>query len=362
MNILLVAPSNLKYSPYVRQYSSILAESDDVVYDISCWDRLPLKYINLVSDLAFQNVRNIYSYQDLKVNSIRRGYFAYKSYSKYIAELLLKNHYDLVIVFTLQLSCTLNLSNYRGVKILDIRDYHWLIKLNSKRIFKKFDEIVISSPGFKTWLPKNRYYHINYNITNQAILESEMYLLKPNKTEIINISYVGLIRDDEIQLDLVSTLSNQKEFLFQYFGRFVKSDSRLIRYADGNFNVSLNGEYDLSQEKEIYKKSHFINLVMSYDNNSSTLLPNRLLNSVVYCRPIITLKGSYTAEIVSEFNLGIIIDISELKVNRLKLSNLVTNFDYNAYLAGRERYLKLIHNNQELFICYLRNLIRRGAK
>ena len=88
--------------------------------------------------------------------------------------------------------------------IVDIRDYHFLVNTNRvKKVLQKSKMIVISSEGFKQWLPSTQKIILNHNISFNKInelLDSKKEIINTNK---IVISYIGHIRDYNVNKKFV---------------------------------------------------------------------------------------------------------------------------------------------------------------
>ena len=146
MKIALICPSNMLYMPYVDNYEAIL-KANEINYTIVNWDRFSIEK------------ESEFIYRDKKIGH-QRNYFDYYKYYRFVLKILKNNRFDKVIVFGLQMAYFLNkylIKNYKGNYIIDIRDYNKIIKIfNPAKIIKNSAVTVISSPGYKQWLPESK--------------------------------------------------------------------------------------------------------------------------------------------------------------------------------------------------------------
>lgn len=347
MKIALVCPSNLLYMPYVRNYEKILNE-EKIKYEIIKWDRFNDidKKMSLV-------------YRDSKTGH-KRNLYDYFKYKRFIEKIIKNKNYDKIIVFGIPLAFMLRRllqGKYRNRYIIDIRDHHKI--LNYFKIDKVIENsllTVLSSPAFKSWLPLSNKYVINHNTSLERIEDINTKGVKA-KTEMLNISYIGAIRDYQINSDFIHSLKNKKNYNLLYHGEGTVNQS-LTKYIHSNEirNVVLTGRYDSNQEHELYKNSDLIN-ILYYPNsiNNRTLMPNRFYNTLIYGQPLIAFEGNYLSDIIKENNLGLVInsfeDIEE------KIESFLLDIDRSTYEENRIDYLKEIIKDNKTFKNKLINYI-----
>ncbi len=329
MRIALVCPSNMVYMPYIGNYKKILEETG-VDYDIINWDRFSIEE---ESEIVFK---------DTKIGH-RRGFLDYYKYSKFVLNILKNNNYDKIIIFGIQLVFFIErflIREYSNKFIIDIRDRHGIIKFfNIKKAIDNSAFTVLSSPGFKEWLPKSNRYIINHNTkalkleaTNDEVLVKERIIL----------SYIGAIRDYDVNIQLINDLDISKRIKLEYHGEGIVN-AELCAYIERNHikNVEITGRYTSEIEDDFYKKSDIINiLIPDTDINSKTLLTNRLYQAVVFGKPILTNKGSYQATVIKKYNLGIVIDSID-NVEK-KIMEYFNDFDMKVFNFGRESFFEKV--------------------
>lgn len=300
-------------------------------------------------------------YRDGKVGH-QRSYLDYLKYKKFIIKRLNSEKYNKVVVFGIQLSYFLKkylVNKYKGQYILDIRDSNKIIHyFNIKKIINNSKFVALSSSGYKEWLPKSDKYIINHNtqIENLSNLKHLNFNFKDKK---LNISYIGALRDLEVNLEFIESLKNSVNISLFYHGEGV-INKNIHKYVVKNNiqNVQLTGRYNRKDEGDLYYNSDVINVLRYNDSiNNKTALPNRLYNAVFQGKILLALKGTYLAELVEMYNLGLTIDsFSNLEE---RIYNYLNEFNVEQYLSGRSSFLEFVIKDNEEFKFALINFISK---
>ncbi|MBU3159853.1 glycosyltransferase [Clostridium frigoris] len=347
MRLALILPANVLHAPYLNYYTEIL-DKTKVQYDIINWNKLNLK----------EDIINAYTFNfkcGYKSNTLSKivGYYLF---SKFVKRILCKEKYDKLIVFIPQFALFLSdilSKEYKQKFILDIRDYgkanRYIKRLES--IINNSEFTVISSAGYKKWLPLKYNYVISHNTLftdYNAIDERDKFDLR-NKTEII-ISNIGVIRNYHENCKAIDSFKQSTKFKLRYIGKGICEED-LKKYCNNNNidNVSFHGKYSKNEELRFYQQSDIINLIVpmnSVGNNSA--MANRFYNACISRCPLIVNKGSYMAEIVKSYNLGMAMDIDNDNMIE-EVSKYINNFDYDKFIKGCKVFLSKIENEQKIF-------------
>jgi hypothetical protein len=350
MKIALVCPSNKLYMPYVSTYEKILRESN-VDYTIIYWDRFKLEE----SD-------SIFKYQDKKIGH-QRNYLDYYKYKNFVINHLINKNYDKIIVFTLQLSYFLKkylIKNHAGNYVIDIRDYNKIFKYsNFQHLIANSAFTVISSPGYRIWLPESSKYVINHNTTidnldNLVPLSQTMN----NKKNTINIATIGVLRHWDVTVDLVESLKNIKEFNLDFHGEGTINQKLKTHVIENNINnVNVYGRYQEDVLEQLYSKADLINTLLHSNNiNCRTLLTNRLYNAALYGKPMLSLRGTYLADQIRKYKLGLVIDSFDGISSKIK--EYMSEFNKLDYESGRISFFKEVIGENIYFSAQLKTFIK----
>ena len=338
MKVVLICPSNMLVMPYVTNYVDIL-KSSKADYTIINWDRLCLEN---ESEFTFRDGKK----------GLQRSFSDYCRYSKFITAHLNKIQYDKVVVFGLQLSFFLSAllqNRFAGNYILDVRDRNKIINfLNLKKIIKNSSFVVISSNGYKKWMPPSDKYIINHNTRISSIEE-----IKPaNSIDInkpIHIGYIGAPRDYRINAKLIKALIDSKRIKLFFHGAGVINDRiETLIGANNVKNVFQTGKYEKDQEEKLYMNEDLINVLRYNDSiNNSTALPNRIYTSAIYGKLLLAFKGTYLAEVVKEYGLGLVLE--SFKDAEDQIFNYIKEFNISNFDEGRKRFLLNVINENTTF-------------
>jgi len=332
MKIALICPSNMLYMPYVGNYENIL-KKNKVEYDIINWDRFDI-----------EDKINPCKYRDKKIGH-KRNYFDYCMFKKFIVKILDSTKYDKVIVFGIQLSFFLKgilRKKYNMNYIIDIRDHNRIINyFNFGKIIRDSSFTVISSSGYLDWLPKENNYVINYNtqISSLSELASPHIILSKDK---ISIAYIGAIRDYKVNIDFITALNNDERINIKFHGEG-DINKNIQDYLNFNLikNVSLTGQYKKNEEALLYYNNDLINVLRYNDGiNNKTALPNRLYNAAIYGKPMLAYAGTYLANQIEMYKLGIVVDSFDDIEN--KIYDYLYSFDTDIFIQNRNTFISRV--------------------
>lgn len=349
MKIALICPSNIIYMPYINCYKELL-EINRIDYDIINWDRFNI-----------EEHCNETTYRDSKIGH-KRNYFDYLGYKKFIKKKLNKKKYNKIIVFGIQLTYFLKkylLSEFKNNYIIDIRDHNQIIKFfNLDKLIKNSAHTVISSPGYKIWLPQGNDYLINHNIKFNNLKNIENIEKAPSISK-VDISCIGAIRDYKINIELINALKNNNRFNISFHGEG-DINKNLKKYIEEKniTNVNLSGRYNPVEEESLYSRSGLINVLRYNDGiNNETALPNRLYNAALYGKPMIAFKGTQLSSCIEEYNLGLVIESFE--DIETKIENYLKEFNMESYNHFRFGFFKKVINDNNYFIEKIETFIQK---
>jgi hypothetical protein len=325
--------------PYFRIYENVLKELG-VNYKTLVWDRLEK---NEVSDFIYSD----------KLNKHSRGAFEYYKFSCYIREILTNKNYRRVIVFGIQIAFFLSgflKKNYSGRYIFDIRDYHYIMKIwfGANSFITNSEFCTISSVGFMDWLPQNNKYYVSHN-ARDFFLEGCASINFVEKKYPLNIACIGSLKDFEINEKLMTYLRNSKTYRLSYHGDGVINQQLEDFIVNSKiFNASVTGEYFPEAEGSLYESADYINMLMSSDSiNNNTCMANRLYNAVFYGKSLIVMNGSFMANVVEKYNLGVVLDSLLSMENRL--ADYEKNFNIHEYNKNRRNFMDVVKKENKLF-------------
>lgn len=336
--IVLICPSNLCYSPYVRHYLDAF-KKHDVGYDILYWDRFNLN----------ENKEWV-RYSDRKIGH-RRDSYDYLKFSRFVKKTCSEKKYARAILFTVPLAFFLSdffRSKYIGKYVWDVRDYHLTARFfNLYDFVRSADFVAISSPGFREWLPDSNNYHVCHNISRSCY--EGAFHDDPISFSPMIISYIGGLRDYEVNSSLVRELAGSRDVMLEYHGQGIANGklSKLIKSIDAN-NITMTGHFDPINEHRLYAKASIINAIIPPKGiNNLSLLPNRLYQSILHQRPLLAIRGTRTATMIRDQNLGLVLD--RIKGCEIKILEFAADHDRKIFLQNSSCFLSDVEFENEKF-------------
>jgi hypothetical protein len=346
MKVGLLLNANIYLSPYVKIYSKILDELK-VDYDLLAWDRIK------IGEKTGVIYKRYFPYGTKKKIIWVINYYAY---SIFLKKHIKVNQYDRLVVFGPQIGLFLLAFfklRYKRRICFDFRDifidqmfpklFHRLLSISSLN--------VISSNGFRSYLPKEFEYTLCHNFNIDIVNDS---INKISDAPVFNkipitIMTIGEIRNYEQNYQLMKELSNNPYYLIKFIGNPGKAGLKLKQDSiENNFNnVEFLGHYEKKDEPSLIKDADFLNIYYPPTIGNKTAMSNRFYNALIYKKPIIALKDSTQGMYVEKYKLGIVIK-SCSNLNE-QIQEFVSNFNKDEFNQNCIILLKEFRNNYEIF-------------
>ena len=354
MKIALVLAGNIWFAPYLSIYTKMLDEWK-ISYEIISWNR----------DGNDPNIGIQYG-EKLNVKNGGADLLSYWKYLSFVKKKILQNRYSKLIVFGPQIGILLHSflrKYYNGRYILDYRDLSIEQKFYLQGVFKSLLKHsyanVISSPGFKKYLPSNVQYYISHNFDAslvECVLESKSYSYKWKAPDVVDVLTIGGIRDYSSNIEIIKSLANNSNFMLRFIGKGHAADlsqQYTIKYAIQN--VSFEGFYSKEKEGTYIEKCTFLNVFYPTVKTHSTALSNRFYNALIYKKPMIVTSNSTQGDLVDNYQLGISIVNTDNLV--LKLNDYISNFDYLSFCQRCDLLLSSFMNDYLVLKKMVKNFV-----
>lgn len=305
--VALVVSNNVWFCPYVYIYTDLL-KTRHVDYDIISWNR------NGKKEDAIQ-----YNYTPTSRSPLML-LWAYRKFASFVKKTIKKDGYDRLIVFTSQLGiflCDFLKQEFEGRYIFDFRDLSLEQKVYFKRPFlmvlRNSFANVISSPGFKKYLPSGFSYILSHNFNvetvRKAFDEQEEMELNRNSIDVLTI---GGIRDYETNVQVMEHLLNVEGFTVRFVGEGPSAADLQKRAEELNAsNVYFEGYYPKEKEKVYVSEASFLNIFYPRKPSHDTAISNRFYNSLIYRKPMITTKHTTQGDYAELYKVGLALESCE---------------------------------------------------
>ena len=333
MKVALLLPAEPEKAPYIQYYIDVFKEKG-IEYDVRAWNRSgnnPKVLERLImyeapSPDTLSNIKKV------------RGFWGFK---QFVEKTVRQKQYDRLVVHTIMLAVFMSsfLKQYYGGKyILDIRDecsLYGIMKLRLPVLLKYSFCNVISSWGFKTWLPEAEYV-ISHNIGFRW--KEKMNMPAPDSFfhhQPLDILTIGQIRHFDGNRILIDELGNRGNMKMHFAGDGVDV-SRLVEYCKEKKinNVVFSGRYLKENEDDIVSTSDFVNILLP-QTRVQQAMANRFYLAILNYKPVIVNAESIQAEYVRKYGLGIVWELGTSLKNAIE--DYIARFDIEQFLDGRRK-------------------------
>ncbi len=334
MKIAIVVPNNVWFCPYVNIYTEVL-KKHYIPYDIISWNR------DGKQEEAIQ-----YNYVPKSRNPLVL-IWSYKKYASFVKKIVKSNRYERLIVFTPQLAiflCDYLKREFKNKYIFDYRD----LSLEQKPYFKKsFLKIlknsyanVISSPGFRRYLPEGFDYLLSHNFNVEAVRKAIKDESVPKfKSNPIDVLTIGGIRDFDSNVQVIEHLANVDGFSVRFVGKGPSAVDLQNRAKELKAtNISFEGYYPKEKEQDYVKEATFLNIYYPRRPSHDSAISNRFYNSLIYRKPMITTKNTTQGDYAEKYNIGVALENCESLPEVLK--SYIASIDANEYCINSNKLLR----------------------
>ncbi len=343
---LLISMFSKNESSYAKYYIDTLKKKNKT-YDIIYFERYDLNAEAEENEILFKHFCPTGGSKIKKISVMMK-------YALFIRRYL-KDKYGCAIILTTIpgiFTCDLLIRNYKNRYLIDIRDYthekNKLFYCVLKKIIKNAYATVISSRGFKQFLPREYSYIVTHNISHNYKQKEHARCLKKGKC---TIGFVGSIRYYEENMKLINQLKNNDDFQLVYWGSSTQGFN-LEEYSKENnvYNIEFHGKYNNDDKDSIYQNIDIINSIYGVKGLETILaIPNRLYDAAIYRCPIIVSKGTYLAKVVEGLHMGIAVDIHQDDVVKI-LRAYIDSFNVEQFENGCYKLLAMVEKDMENFM------------
>lgn len=347
--IALVIPNNIWVSPYLSIYTRMFDEKG-VEYDIISWNREGRDE----EGIQFQ-------YKEKSRNQLA-VLWSYLKFARFLKKTIKNNGYEKLIIFTPQVGIFLSSfleKNFKGLYIFDYRD----LSLEQKPIFaKRFRKVlsnsyanIISSPGFKRYLPEGFEYLVSHNFNIDMVKKAMETETAPYEGDFNSLLTIGALRTD-MNYEVMDALGNVSGFKLSFVGKGNAAKAlELYSKGKGYDNVVFTGFYKKEEEPLIYEKHALVNIIYPLIPSHISALSNRFYNSLIYKRPMIVTSGTVQGDYAEQYGVGLVIDNCE-KLDE-KILEYQKNLDFIHYTQQCNRLLTDFMKENETFEGVVRTFV-----
>lgn len=307
MKIAIISIGNIYRLPYLEKYIQQIPEEYGV--DIIFWNRENRSERHDRANMVPFN----YAVGEKTIDKIK-GYLQFRHFA---AAILQRDVYDRIIATPTQAGLLLAdklTQKYTGRYIFDIRDYchenfRFVRRVEEKLIDGAF-ATVISSSGYKSFLPDNREYILVHNNRRLSDLRVRELRKRDRDRTPITLSFVGYIAYKDQHKKMIDLFKNDNRFRLLFAGA---GSEELKLYCEKHdiWNVTVRGEFAPSEILDFYQETDIVNGI--YGGNCVELdyaLSNKLYLAAATRTPIVSNCNTFAEELSTEYHFGVGLDMS----------------------------------------------------
>ena len=295
--------------PYLNLYLEGLSRDRNEVH-LVYWNRdLQDEDLSSVEGVKLHEFK---AYQDDEVSKISK-LNNFLKFKKYVSSVL-KEGFDFIItlqsVTTVLMADVLLSKSFKGNYIYDYRDCTY----ESNRLYRAAVEAlvrgsratVVSSEGFKKYLPESEKIKLAHNLLSEDLKSAEGVASGKGAAEKIRVGFWGFLREEKINKEIIKKLANDPRFELHYYGREQKTALSLKAFASQSKieNVFFHGEYNPKEKCELIKNTDIIHNAYC-EAGMPLAMSNKFYDGVIFSKPQLCMVGSFMGEVVQKNNVGI---------------------------------------------------------
>lgn len=339
--ICFIIMGNIYTVPYLSTYTKHIKGKYSVIY----WDR------EGKNEVDGNNQHYCFTKKLATKDKIGKA-VGFVQYRKFVKRILLQEKFDLVVflqTWSALLMADVVEKYYPGKYIVDVRDYTYeknpIIYRREKKLMKQAAMCIISSEGYRDFLPPHDYYILH---NTRELPEEKVAALqgRNKKKEILTISFIGYVNYQDQHKKLLMSLKNDRRFHLNFIGTRAMELSAFCQ-ENGIHNVTLMDTFDAAKILDFYENTDLINNL--YGNNTPILdyaLSNKLYFSAQLQIPILTCSNTYMSKVAGAYNFGFDVDVEDSDIGD-KLWKYYNAIDWEQLSKGCEKFMKKVRTEQK---------------
>lgn len=340
--ICFISIGDLDLMPYLSSYTKYI-EGD---YYSIFWQRSSQN-----NNIESRNTAYVYK---RKFNNAFGKIFGYIGFRKFSKKILKNGHFDCVVILQTIAGIVLNdflNKNYKNKFVVDVRDYslekNKLFYLIEKKLFFNAYSCVISSEGFKEFLPQQNYI-LCHNVRDLSLQDVSIIKDRKKKTDKLNIAYIGCVHYIEQFKKMIMSLKNDNRFIISFIGEGADNLTEFCKEHNIN-NVVIKPRFNPNEILSFYSDVNIINNL--YGNNTPLLdyaLSNKLYFAAELNIPILTCEHTFMSKISHEYGFGFDVDVNDKDCGD-KIFGFYNSIDWDCFSRNCKNFMDKVHEEQIQF-------------
>lgn len=345
----IIFSNNLNTCPYIDKYLDTFNRLG-VEYEVILWNREPINFDYPQNYKVYNLSSDIYGAKWKKI----KGFYGFR---KFIHKQIRSCKYDKLIfltTFTALMCFKLTQFKYSHKYIFDFRDLGFEYNLLYRKIVKKIIDhsyfTCISSPGFAPIFQMENYIMAHNFRYKDLLLQADSV---KNKSKRIRLLHIGITRGEDYNKRLIDVFGGDERFYIYIIGSG-NDTPELKEYIKNYDNIIVQGRYNNKQKAELISKADMLLYYYPCDFNCNRALANKYYDGLVFKKPLIGNKNTYSGKRLENRGIGISVDFETKNVadeiytyyNRLNPEIFLENVkkELNHVIKEDEEYIKKIED------------------
>ena len=357
MKALIISGANLDVSPYAFLYISHLQKFGAQI-EIAVWDR---RGNESIQDKSIK-LHVFSSAIDNSIPKIQKlpNFLAFR---RFLKRILAHEQYDLVIALTTQFAVLISdilFRDYPGRFIYDMRDLSYesfgfyLKRMN--QLVAKSALTFVSSDGYRQFFTDNSKVFTLHNYQEADLIYANLKKFIEKKAP-IRLSYWGIVRDFELNRQIVDLIADDQRFVLTFHGESM--DGNLLKqYVEQKAysNIFFTGYYTQDQRAAFAENTDLLHNIYSNEGDvGNPAMGNKFYDGIIFKIPQICLSGGFMGQKAEEKQVGICCRIDESLPDTLY--SYYTTLDVHAFRDSCDKALSEVLEEQSRSLEQLHRVI-----
>ncbi|MCI9136004.1 MAG: glycosyltransferase family 4 protein [Lachnospiraceae bacterium] len=343
----IVFSNDLNTCPYIDKYLDVFHRMG-TAYEVILWNREGRTKTYPSNYRVYDVSADIYVPKWKKIG----GFYGFR---KFLRRTIKENSYDKLIFLTTfsALMCYgLTRNQYRGKYIFDFRD----LSFEQNRCYRKLVKNVMensyftcmSSPGFAgVFQIKN--YVMAHNFRYKDIEKKDEITAAGEKLkEKITLLHIGITRGEAYNKRLADVFGNDERFEVYIVGSG-NDTADFQNYIEKYDNITVKGTYDNEEKVKLIAKADMLLYYYPCDFNCNRALANKYYDGLIYKKPLIGNKNTYSGRRLQKKGLGISLDLTSESFAD-EVSAYYKDINLDLYEKNVQKELKSVISEDEIYI------------
>ena len=353
--VAIICAGQIELSPFAKKYITVL-EKNSISYDIIHWNRSGDE--PSPSNNVYTFTESLQRYTGLLFKALPMLHFRH-----FVKKIIKKKNYQKLIMLTTQtafLFPDLLFGRYRKSYFFDYRDtsyeyiklYQWYIR----RIAKNSFAVSISSPGFEQYVAGSKNIVLAHNFQDDYYKDRKLACVKKPAGQRIVMGYIGVLREYDYLIRLISFFGNDARFEFHIHGGG-DDLGKLSEFSKQFSNIFVFGAYDEKDKGIIIDSFDMICYHYPYSFVNYPALANKFYDGLIMKKPMFGNPQTYSGKLIETLGLGICLGEHDPDTGN-KIYEYYQSFSAEQFTVNCEKYLIKVQEDDKKYLAEIEKFVK----